>query len=174
MSTLYEYYHDQSGGWSFYSTIRLAQTITPLLGHTLNKVVLRFLRDGSAIGSVTVQIWTTSGGQPLALIDGASFPGSDIGTGWTTKSVDMPEVEMPLSVMRAIVVGYPSGDVNHKMYWRIGGTGYPRGQLWTYSPWHAEGYDMYFEEWGEPLSAVKNNYSGGFANAKRLTRMRGW
>lgn len=160
MATLYESYSEaRTTSTSCYGVHWKWQTFTPQIGHTITSVFL-YLRKIGSPGDLTVSIRATSGGVPT---------GSDLATG-TLLEADIPSseglVEVALSeyalvadTKYAIIWRALDGDANNyvrtymdanALYTRgTFGDSDDSGENWY--DYGEDGYDVPFQEWGNPL-----------------------
>ncbi|MBA7623227.1 hypothetical protein ES703_30620 [subsurface metagenome] len=186
MAEIFEYYNtnDDIEQTAYYRYWK-AQTFTPLQAHKITSVKLKLWKKGNP-GTVTVSIRNTSAGKPsggdlcFGTTNGNTLP---TGSPYQWREIALGDgYDSGAATMYAIVVRAPSGNYSNQLYWRCDYTSptYTRGTMVAStdsgSTWGApiEPTDFMFEEWGDLLPSVLNLYAGGFANAKRLTRMRGW
>lgn len=156
--TRYEYYIAASNtGIVTNGTIRIAQTFTPLLHHTITQVVLLLSRIGLP-GTIIVGIEeTTPTGRPDdVILTGGTFNGDDLPPtvpgppAWITIPID--PFLLTAGTMYAIVLF--RGLAGTKIAWDAKDLNpYPRGRAWGWvtgpNRWVAAGtFDLLFEEWG--------------------------
>ena len=186
MATKYEYY-DTGDNLSvdLYAQYYGAQVYTPQIAHSINYVVLKCAKTASHTGSLFIQIRSVSGSLPTSTVLASGSVTINSLTTEPTRSWKQINLAIPVAQVagtKYALVAYSNGSsANHPIWRVISVTGTYANGYWCWSTdygvsWEAlpAGRDAMFEEWGDPLVVVKNNYSGGFANAKRLTRMRGW
>jgi hypothetical protein len=159
-ASMYEHYNTgDDGAGGAYGSLWAAQTFTPSADHTITSVKLMLFRNGSP-GTVTVSIRATSGGQPTSsnlcsgTTDGDTLP---IGSPYEWREITLGSgYGLSAGTPYAIVVRATGGDASNYVCWRADSTPtYGGGMLllssnsgtnWT----SAAGYDLMFEEWGDP------------------------
>lgn len=143
----------------------IAQTFTPSTSHKITKVKLLLYRVGDP-GTLTVAIRATSSGKPTGsdlcsgTTDGDTLP---IGSPYAWREIEFSSsYNLVASTQYAIVVRGASGvDVNNCVSWRVDSTSATYtggnslistdgGSNWSISG--MSGWDMLFEEWGEPAT----------------------
>lgn len=148
-----------------------AQTFTPLLSHSITKVVLKLHKVGSpGISLVAIYATDPAGSPAYKPIEPAlaqlSFDANVIvGTEWKELAFATPA---PLIANTRYAIGLVGGDTSTKLlYWRID-TSVPHGQRYTRgdvyfaqdnpggfpAAWVMNSYDFLFEEWGTPLGGM--------------------
>lgn len=161
MATRYEYYIVGDQGQQGVHTVWHAQTFTPSVAHKITSVKLLLWRYNNP-GTLTVSI---------RAVDGAGKPtGGDLCSG-TTNGNSLPteapyewrEITLgagaPLNAdtQYAIVARALDGDGSNFVYWRGGYTPpdvYADGGSYSSDDgvsWTGYGWDLMFEDWGEPL-----------------------
>ena len=147
-------------------TFENAQTFTPSVSHSLKKVELKLLREGT-IGDVTVEIRATTAGLPdgTNAVYGSALASkatdcSAVTTGaageWVAFVFAAP-VNLTASTVYAICVACDTYDVDNNIKWRTDTSGaYTGGQWceWGAGPaWVGSNYDFIFREYGGPTIA---------------------
>jgi hypothetical protein len=163
-SSIYEHYNTGDNGYAgIFGSLWPAQTFTPSAAHTITSVKLKLFRNGLP-GTVTVSKRATSGGQPTG---GDLCSGTTNGDTLTTStSGEWREITLgggyglSAGTQYAIVARATGGDTSNMVIWLMDATAPTYGGgMWLYSldsgsSWtSAAGYDLMFEEWGDPPGA---------------------
>ncbi len=159
-STLYENYTTANAIDIFYGTNWKGQTFTPQVTHTITKVSLPLLKQGSPGGNVMVSIWATnSNGRPAgsALAVG-SFSCANIAASWSEVWYDFDlgaGCQVQAGTKYAIVFSAAGADSSNPLYfWLNINDGYAGGWVVASADgtnWidlSSQGRDADFEEWG--------------------------
>jgi len=146
------------------------QTFTPQATHKITLVKL-FLQKIGAPPNNTLRIRATAGGLPIG---GDLCTGVLIGTappappgGW----VDIPignGVLLIAGIMYAMVFSGCAGDMANQVTWWYDGSGptYAGGTGLSHPEWTKQtGWDMWFEEWGDPLQPPGGHLSRDLVKA---------
>jgi hypothetical protein len=164
-ASIYESYNTgDDGDGSIYGSIWRAQTFTPSAAHTITSVKLLLYREGTP-GTITVSIRATSGGQPTGpdLCSGTTN-GNTLPTGspYEWREVTFTSgYDLSAGTQYAIVARATGGDSSNRGRWRWDSSSptYAGGNLlrsdddgltWT----SLSGWDLMFEEWGDPPGAA--------------------
>ncbi|GAJ11144.1 unnamed protein product [marine sediment metagenome] len=165
MAERFEYYITGDNAFqSFREGIWLAQTFTPSVAHKILSVKLLLYRTGSP-GTFTVSIKGTgvTGHPTVAVLCSGTSNGNTL---TTNEDGEWREItlgagyNLEADTKYAIVCKAPYGDSTNKVFWRYDNSGnYPGGNLelsQNYGDtWQDyDGYDLMFEEWGEPIPVV--------------------
>ncbi len=159
MATKYEEYDTSEADLDGMSgtSEKVAQTFTPQTTHAIIYVVLALSGSGADTGNVTVEIRTTSDGEPTdVILCSKTFDGAtELGDGsWTDYTVTFTtSVILDAGVTYAIVI-YSTG--TGAWNWRCNSSGtYSRGKVYLDlgSGWMERAtYDCDFQDWGDALS----------------------
>lgn len=167
MATKYQYYSAGDDWRSIISSTSqlLGQTFTIVTTHLINYAKIKLYRIGTP-GTLTLQVRTTSGGEPTSTVltsgttDGDTLT-EDTGGEWRQINFSSA-VELASGTKYALVLSAPSADGSNKVAWRYdsGDASYTGGQncnstdggsTWTITDeFYGDGttYDNMFEEWG--------------------------